>query len=70
MSCIATSIGFAGHAGPQANPKQTLHPDHSMGADQVFHFAWTDAGTLDSLLEAAEFVRVLQNRQGPGMRVG
>jgi glucose-1-phosphate thymidylyltransferase len=27
-------------------------------------FAWFDAGTHDSLLEAAEFVRVLQNRQG------
>ncbi|HXW71627.1 MAG TPA: glucose-1-phosphate thymidylyltransferase RfbA [Methylocella sp.] len=27
-------------------------------------FAWFDAGTHDSLMEAAEFVRVLQNRQG------
>ena len=27
-------------------------------------FAWLDAGTHDSLLEAAEFVRVLQQRQG------
>jgi glucose-1-phosphate thymidylyltransferase len=27
-------------------------------------FAWFDAGTHDSLLDAAEFVRVLQNRQG------
>jgi glucose-1-phosphate thymidylyltransferase len=27
-------------------------------------FAWFDAGTFDSLLEAAEFVRVLQARQG------
>ncbi len=27
-------------------------------------FAWFDAGTPDSLLEAAEFVRVLQRRQG------
>jgi glucose-1-phosphate thymidylyltransferase len=27
-------------------------------------FAWFDAGTHDSLLEAGEFVRVLQNRQG------
>jgi glucose-1-phosphate thymidylyltransferase len=27
-------------------------------------FAWFDAGTPDSLLEAAEFVRVLQHRQG------
>ncbi len=27
-------------------------------------FAWFDAGTHDALLEAAEFVRVLQNRQG------
>jgi glucose-1-phosphate thymidylyltransferase len=27
-------------------------------------FAWFDAGTHDSLLEAAEFVRLLQNRQG------
>jgi glucose-1-phosphate thymidylyltransferase len=27
-------------------------------------FAWFDAGTHDSLLEAAEFVRVLQSRQG------
>jgi len=27
-------------------------------------FAWLDAGTYDSLLEAAEFVRVLQRRQG------
>jgi glucose-1-phosphate thymidylyltransferase len=27
-------------------------------------FAWFDAGTHDSLLEAAEFVRVLQTRQG------
>jgi glucose-1-phosphate thymidylyltransferase len=27
-------------------------------------YAWLDAGTYDSLLEAAEFVRVLQRRQG------
>jgi len=27
-------------------------------------FAWLDAGTFDSLLEAAEFIRVLQHRQG------
>ena len=27
-------------------------------------FAWLDAGTYDSLLEAAEFIRVLQRRQG------
>lgn len=27
-------------------------------------FAWFDAGTHDSLLEASEFVRVLQSRQG------
>jgi len=27
-------------------------------------FAWFDAGTFDSLLEAGEFVRVLQSRQG------
>jgi glucose-1-phosphate thymidylyltransferase len=27
-------------------------------------FAWFDAGTHDSLMEAAEFVRVLQQRQG------
>ncbi len=27
-------------------------------------FAWFDAGTHDSLMEAAEFVRVLQHRQG------
>lgn len=27
-------------------------------------FAWFDAGTHDSLLEAAEFVKVLQSRQG------
>jgi glucose-1-phosphate thymidylyltransferase len=27
-------------------------------------YAWFDAGTHDSLLEAAEFVRVLQHRQG------
>ena len=27
-------------------------------------FAWFDAGTHDSLIEAAEFVRVLQRRQG------
>ena len=27
-------------------------------------FAWFDAGTHDSLIEAGEFVRVLQNRQG------
>ena len=27
-------------------------------------FAWFNAGTFDSLLEAAEFVRVLQSRQG------
>ncbi|ACK51635.1 glucose-1-phosphate thymidylyltransferase [Methylocella silvestris BL2] len=27
-------------------------------------FAWFDAGTHDSLMEAAEFVRVLQKRQG------
>jgi glucose-1-phosphate thymidylyltransferase len=27
-------------------------------------YAWFDAGTHDSLLEAAEFVRVLQRRQG------
>jgi glucose-1-phosphate thymidylyltransferase len=27
-------------------------------------FAWLDAGTYDSLVEAAEFIRVLQRRQG------
>jgi glucose-1-phosphate thymidylyltransferase len=27
-------------------------------------FAWLDAGTYDSLIEAAEFVRILQSRQG------
>jgi glucose-1-phosphate thymidylyltransferase len=27
-------------------------------------FAWLDAGTYDSLLEPAEFIRVLQRRQG------
>jgi len=27
-------------------------------------FAWLDAGTYDSLLEAGEFIRVLQHRQG------
>ena len=27
-------------------------------------FAWLDAGTYDSLIEAAEFIRVLQRRQG------
>ena len=27
-------------------------------------FAWIDMGTMDSLLEASEFVRMLQNRQG------
>jgi glucose-1-phosphate thymidylyltransferase len=27
-------------------------------------YAWLDAGTYDSLLEAAEFIRVLQRRQG------
>ena len=27
-------------------------------------FAWFDSGTHDSLLEASEFVRVLQRRQG------
>jgi glucose-1-phosphate thymidylyltransferase len=27
-------------------------------------YAWLDAGTYDSLLEAAEFIRVLQKRQG------
>ena len=27
-------------------------------------FSWFDAGTIDSLAEAAEFVRVVQSRQG------
>ena len=37
-----------------------------MQTDEVIGslFAWFDAGTHDSLLEAAEFVRVLQRRQG------
>ncbi len=30
----ATSTGFAGHAGAQANPKLTFHLDHSVGADR------------------------------------
>ena len=30
----ATSTGFAGHAGAQANPKLTFHLDYSVGADR------------------------------------
>jgi glucose-1-phosphate thymidylyltransferase len=39
--------------------------DRQLNVEQLGRgFAWFDAGTHDSLLEAGEFVRVLQRRQG------
>ena len=47
-------------------PQQSLRPARAAfrSSGSAAAIAWLDAGTYDSLLEAAEFIRVLQRRQG------
>ena len=50
----------------QKGPKKVENPNVMGLRAQVLGrgFAWMDAGTVDSLMEAASFVETVQNRQG------